>query len=120
MAPVLLPDPATRSCEISPLPEQRDANWRVIFAFPDSLSPESEADVQELAARLRPENRRRVLQLNYDELAGRLQGLADPVAHGLSGYMSSRLGGLRSLGAEQVTRSTLVSRKRHSSFGSDS
>lgn len=70
---------------------RKGADWRVVFAFPQTLSPESVADVAGVARGLLPEHQERVLQLDYESLARALRDEGEPIASDLGNYMKSRM-----------------------------
>lgn len=75
----------------SELGARNGADWRVVFAFPQTLSPESATDVAGVAGGLLPEHQDRVLQLDYESLARALSEEGDPVAADLADYMANRM-----------------------------
>ncbi len=65
-------------------------DWRALFAYPSGRGAASE-EIAKVVRRLRPENRSRIIHLDYIELAQRLAGSADAVAQGLALHMRERL-----------------------------
>jgi hypothetical protein len=70
---------------------QRGADWRVVFAFPQTLSSQSVVDVAGVTRGLLPEHQERVLHLDYESLARALSEEGDLLASGLANYMKGRI-----------------------------
>jgi hypothetical protein len=64
--------------------------WRVIFAYPSD--PRTSHAIRAVREKLNPEQQKRVLSLDYLQLAELLEKSSDPIAKGLSQHMSARLG----------------------------
>ena len=64
--------------------------WRVIFAYPSD--PRTSQAIRAVREKLNPEQQKRVLSLDYLQLAELLGKSSDPIAKGLSQHMSARLG----------------------------
>lgn len=75
----------------SELAASRRADWRTIFAFPQSLSSDSAKVIEAVAQPLRKKNSDRVLQLDYERLADALAEQPDSVSTDLARYLSNRI-----------------------------
>lgn len=72
--------------------ERKGSDWRTIFAFPEALSPKSSQDIDSVVSPLKEQNRKRVLQLDYQRLAIALADGDDPMSTDLSRYILGRIG----------------------------